>query len=211
MKKPCSVYIFKDFDSEKKKANSIRATHRLDCEFYHNNCTTTSLTKKGEHPLYIYENKKGMLFLYQNPTNKVLNKRYSNKAEYCLTGNSMNLSSLYTEYDDEKVQYAYGFPNKKDMNTLLKENGFNPQYDYTKEAYIFIGSYGDDKLNRRFEYLEVYVFSNARDEIENIYNLAIDGEYDEWFQIYREKANLQPYFTYNNSSGSSQLNFDYEE
>ena len=123
----------------------------------------------------------------------------------------MNLSSLYTEYDDEKVQYAYGFPNKKDMNTLLKEKGFNPQYDYTEDAYIFIGSYGDDKLNRRFEYLEVYVFSNARDEIENIYNLAIDGEYDEWFQIYREKANLQPYFTYNNSSGSSQLNFDYEE
>lgn len=205
-KEPNALYLFKDFNVEKKKANSIRAKHRLDCEYYLHKSDTSSISKKSVHPLYIYENNKRQIFLYQNPTTKVLNKRYSNSAEYCLIGNGMNLSSLYTEYEDESKQYAYGFPNKKDMNALLRESEYNPSYNYTNDGYIFIGTYRDDKLNRQFKYLEVFVFTQARDEIQNIYNLVIDGEYEESFNECRQKAQLYPFYTYNNTKTSTLFN-----
>ena len=76
MKKyPCGLYIFKDFDEKQKKANGIRAKHRLDCVYHFHKCDTPDYAKKSKHPLCVYENKKRQLFLYQQPTKKVLNKR----------------------------------------------------------------------------------------------------------------------------------------
>ena len=194
---PCGLYVFKGFDEKQKKANGIRANHRLDCVYYLHKCDTPAFTKKGEHPLYPYENRKRQLFLYQQPLQKVLNKRTNRMAEYCLIGNSLNLSSLYTEYEDKSKQWAYGFPHKRDMYSLFQQKQFSPLYDYTNDGYIFKGTYGDDKLNRKFNYLELYVFPEARDEIESIYNLAIDGEYDDLFEYYKEIAYPYPYYSYN--------------
>jgi len=201
MKKfPCALYIFQDFDEKTKKANGIRANHRLDCVFNLHECDTPDFTKKQNHPLFIYENSKRQLFLYQTPTKKVLNKRYTNNAEYCLTSSSMNLSSLFTEYEDDQTQWAYGFPNKRDMESLLKEKNYSPLADYTNDAYIFIGKYGDDKLNKQFKYLELFVFAEARDKIDTIYKLVLDGEYDNWFQECRERAYPYSFFSYKNTT-----------
>ena len=207
---PCGLYVFKDFDKKQKKANGIRANHRLDCIYHLHKCDTPKFLKKGEHPLYPFENRKRQLFLYQQPTLKVLNKRSNRMAEYCLTGNNLNLSSLYTEYETKSKQWAYGFPNKKDMLSLFQRNSYSPLYDYTNDGYIFIGNYGSDKQDRRFNYLELYVFPEARDEIESIYNLAIDGEYDDLFDYYREIAYPYPYYSYNDSVTANTL-FDDKE
>lgn len=158
---------------EVKNQNKIKSQSRLDC-----------IAFAGEYQgLTNFVNAKGQLFLYKTPCKEFIEANLRRRAEWSLTNNSLNFSSIYIE-DFTIKKYGYGYPNKKQK---LSNGEPNPLLPYKNDGYLFI-------INEDYTEIEIFVIKNERNSITQYYQRLIDEEFETDFDHWRAKA--KPFFKY---------------
>lgn len=170
-------YCFQNLPDEVKKANGIRSKSRLDCIRFTDN------VPGGYQGMMFFVNSKRQLSFYLTPVRSFANADTKRLAEWSLTNNSLNLSSIYIE-DLDFPQYGFGYQN---ANTHLNNGTLNPMRKFCFDAFLFI-------INEDYTRIEVLVIPDGRNLITAYYHRLIDGELDEILQNLRHQA--KPYFNY---------------
>ncbi len=155
----------------------IKSKLRLDCV---SNFCQSKIEYEG---LTNFVNSKKQLYFYKSPARDFVNTESKRIAEWSLTNNSLNLSSIYIE-DIDCPQFGYGYPNAK---RLLSNGQNNPQFDFRNDGYLFI-------LNKDYSQIEILVIPDGRNLISSYYQLLIDGGLDEEIKELRKAA--KPFFNY---------------
>jgi hypothetical protein len=99
-------------------------------------------------------------------------------AEWSLTNNSQNLSSIYIE-DLDCPEIGYGYPNP---NRLCSGNP-NPMFPFRLDGFLFV-------VNKDYSQIELFVIHEGRNLIHSHYQKFIDGGYDEEAKRLRERATV---------------------
>lgn len=162
---------------EVRTANKIRSKARLDCIAF------TDLVAGGYKGLTNFVNSKGQLFLYKTPAREFIHSDSKRLAEWSLTNNSINLSSIYIE-DFDFPEFGYGYPNAK---RLLSNGSINPLFDFRNDGYLFL-------INADYSEIELLVIPDGRNLITGYYQRLIDGGFDVEIKKMREQA--RPYCRY---------------
>lgn len=170
-------YKFSALSDEVKELNKIKSKARLDCIAY------TDKDKSNNKGLTNFVNSKGQLFLYKTPAREIANTDSKRLAEWMLTNNSLNFSSIYIE-DVDCPELGYGYPNSK---RLLSNGNQNPLFTFREDAYLFI-------VNSDYTEIEVFVIIGGRNLISSYYQIMIDGGFDERIKELRRQS--IPYFKY---------------
>lgn len=157
-----------------KEANKIKSKARLDCVGF-------AGLYEG---LTFFVNKAGQLALYKVPAKEIVNTHSKRIAEWTLSNNNLNFSSLYIE-DLECPEFAYGYPNKKPF--IGKEKKPNPVFKFSNDGYLFI-------VNKDYSEIEVLVIADGRNLISYYYQHLIDGQFDAELKELRFK--VEPFFHY---------------
>lgn len=169
--------------TEVKEANKIRSKARLDCILF-----------AGEYKgLTNFVNGKEQLFFYKTPCREFIESNSKRIAEWSLTNNSLNFSSLYIE-DFDFPFYAYGYPNAKPK---LSNGEANPQFNFRNDGYLFI-------INNDYTEIEVLIIKDGRNLISHYYQHLIDGGFES--EIEKLRVEAKPLFQYLNlESANSKL------
>lgn len=158
---------------EVKSQNKIKSQSRLDCVAY-----------AGEYKgLTNFVNAKGQLFFYKTPCKEFVKANIKRRAEWSLTNNSLNFTSIYIE-DFTAKRFGYGYPNKK---VRLSNGEPNPLLPFKNDGYLFV-------INEDYTEIEIFVIKGGRNFITQHYQHLIDGEYKEEFNEWRAKS--KPFFNY---------------
>lgn len=153
-----AYYKFVLLPSEVRALNKIRSTARLDC-------IACSGSYKG---LTFFVNKQNQLALYKVPAKDIVNSHHKRIAEWSLSNNNLNFSSIYIENFD-CPEYGYGYPNKNPFIGIDKKQ--NPVYPFCNDGYLFI-------LNKEYTEIEILIISDGRNLISYYYQHLIDGLFD---------------------------------
>ncbi len=172
-----AYYLFECLPDEVKQAYGFKSKARRDCILF------ADEVPGGYRGLDYYTNKKGQLCLYLTPVKSFANADYRRLAEWSLTNNSMNLTSIFIE-DTDYPQYGYGYPN---ANRMLSGGMLNPLFIYRQDAYLFIS-------NPDYTKIELLVLPECRNLITACYQRLIDGDLDD--EIQRLKDQTKIYFRY---------------
>lgn len=167
-------YKFIVLPDEIKALNKIRSKARLDCVLHSGNYL--GLTN--------FVNKQNQLSLYKVPAKDIINTHSKRIAEWTLSNNNLNFSSIYIE-DFDFTQYGYGYPNKNPF--IGKDKKPNPLYKYCNDGYLFI-------INKDYTEIEVLIIEDGRNLIGSYYQHLIDGFFDTELKELRDKA--IPFFNY---------------
>jgi hypothetical protein len=170
-------YRLVQFPDEIRKANNFSSKARLDCISF------TDQMPGGYQGLTIFVNSKGQLFFYKTPCRDFINTDCKRLAEWGLTNNGLNLSSIYIE-DMDCPEIGYGYPNAK---RLLKNGSPNPLFPYRNDGYLFL-------MNRDLSEIELFVIPDGRNLISSYYQKMIDGGFDE--QIGEMRKQAKPFYRY---------------
>lgn len=162
---------------EIRTANKIRSKARLDCIAFSDQIIG------GYKGLTNFVNTKGQLFFYKTPCRDFVNADSRRLAEWSLTNNSINLSSIYIE-DFDFPEIGYGYPNAK---RLLSNGTINPQFDYRNDAYLFL-------MNTGLSEIELFVIPDGRNLINSYYHRMIDGGLDGSITSLRDQS--RPFYKY---------------
>lgn len=158
---------------EIKSQNKIKSQSRLDCVAY-----------AGDYQgLTNFVNTKGQLFFYKTPCKEFVKANIKRRAEWSLTNNSLNFTSIYIE-DFEIKKYGYGYPNKK---VNLSNGEPNPLLPFKNDGYLFV-------INEDYTEIEIFVIKGGRNFITQHYQHLIDEEYNTLLNDWRAKA--KPFFKY---------------
>ena len=176
-------YKFVALSDEIKAQNKIRSKARLDCIAY------SDTISGGYKALTFFVNTKGHLCLYKTPPTDFVNADSKRIAEWSLTNNNQNLSSIYIE-DIDCPDIGYGYPNP---NRLLKNGSQIPLFPFRNDGFIFI-------LNRDYTEIEILVIPDGRNLISSYYQKMIDGGFEN--EIRELRANAKPFFNYDGMSNS---------
>jgi hypothetical protein len=152
-------------------ANKIRSKARLDCISY------ADLVAGSYKGLTKFVNHKGQLFFYKTPCRDFVNTDSKRLAEWSLTGNGLNFSSIYID-DLEFPEIGYGYPN---ANRLLKDGSQNPLFEFRNDGYLFL-------MNKDYSEIEILVIPDGRNLISSYYQKLIDGGFDDDIQALRQQA-----------------------
>lgn len=158
---------------EVKALNKIRSKARLDCIAYIN------LQLEIYKGLTNFVNSKGQLLFYKTPCKEFVNAESKRLAEWSLTGNNLNFSSIFIE-DIDCPEFGYGYPNG---NRKLSNGNLNPLFEFRNDGYLFI-------INNDYSEIEVIVIKDGRNLINSYYQKLIDGGFDDELKSIREKATL---------------------
>lgn len=159
---------------EVRLANGIRSKKRLDCVKYAGNYT--GLTN--------FVNTKGQLFFYLSEAREIIHETNKKRlADWALTNNSQNLSSIYIE-DLDYPNLGYGYCNS---NRLLSNGLPNPMFLYRNDGYLFL-------VNPDYSAIELLVIPDGRHLIGMHYQKLIDGGYDSEIKTLRDEA--RPFYSY---------------
>ncbi len=172
-----AYYKLQSLSDMARAANKIRSKARLDCIGF------VDRVQGGYKGLEAFRNSKGQLAFYKTPARDIVEAHSKRLAEWTLTNNSLNLSSLYIE-DTDFMQYAYGYPNAK---SHLSNGTANPLFPFRNDGYLFT-------VNADYSEIELLIFPDGRNLIHSYYQRLIDGAFDEDLQRCRDEAN--PYFPY---------------
>ncbi len=165
-----AYYKLIQLPDDTKEANKIRSKKRLDCISFNDQI--------GNYQgLTNFVNSKGQLFLYKTECRQFVETDSKRIAEWSLTGNGLNLSSIYIE-DLEFPEIGYGYPN---ANRLLKDGSINPMFEFRNDGYLFI-------LNKDFSEIEILILPDARNLIGSHYQKFIDSGYDDQIREMRKQA-----------------------
>lgn len=172
-----AYYKLAMLSDEIRTANKIRSKARLDCIGF------TDLFDGGYKGLTNFVNSKGQLYFYKTPARDFVSADSKRLAEWSLTNNSINLSSIYIE-DFDFPEIGYGYPNAK---RLLSNGSINPQFDFRNDGYLFI-------LNANYTEIELLVIPDGRNLITGYYQRMIDGDFDGELKKLRDQA--RPFCSY---------------
>ncbi len=167
-------FKFRALPDEVKALNKIRSKERLDC-----------VAHSGDYEgLTNFVNKQNQLVLYKVPAKAIVNANSKRIAEWTLTNNNLNFSSIYIE-DLEFIQYGYGSPNKKPF--IGKEKKPNPLYKYANDGYLFI-------VNKDYTEIEILIIVDGRNLLNYYYQNLIDGNFET--ELNELRANAKPFYNY---------------
>lgn len=172
-----ALYKLATLSDEVRAINKIRSKVRLDCVGH---AQSQQETYKG---LINFINSKGQLFFYKTPARDFVNTDSKRIAEWSLTNNSQNLSSIYIE-DIDYPQFGYGYPNAK---RLLSNGEENPLFNFRNDGYLFI-------LSKDYSEIEILIIQDGRNLISSYYQLLIDGALDN--EINELRNEVKPFFNY---------------
>lgn len=157
--------------TEVREANKIKSNNRFDCTMFTSDYT-------GINP---FINKKGMFFLYLSNANTIVKANQNRMSDFILTGSGLNFTSLYNENDDSKF---YGYPNER---FKLKDGRLNPLFKYKDDVYLF-------RINESYTSVEIFIIKNQKGFVSNLYQMFIDGEFDDEVEVLISKA--KPFYNY---------------
>jgi hypothetical protein len=166
-----AYYKLASLPNEIRLANKIRSKVRLDCVAY------ADEVKAGYKGLTNFINFKGQLFFYKTPCREFINADTKRLAEWSLTSNGLNFSSIYID-DLDYSEIGYGYPN---ANRLLSNGRQNPLFDFRNDGYIFI-------TNIDYSEIELFIIPDGRNLISSYYQKMIDGGFDDEVKKFREQA-----------------------
>lgn len=166
-------YRFERLTDEVRAANGIRSKQRLDCTKHSGDYT--GLTN--------FVNSKGQLFFYLTPAREFVSADSKRVADWSLTNNSQNLSSVFIE-DLDFPHLGYGYCN---ANRLLTNGQPNPMFEYRLDGYLFL-------VNPAYTVIEMLVIPDGRNLISLHYQKLIDGGYDSEIKTLRDEA--RPLYNY---------------
>lgn len=176
-------YKFTALPNSIKEQNKIRSKERLDCVAYAG--LYEGLTN--------FVNKQNQLVLFKTPAREFVKTNSNRIAEWSLTNNSLNFSSIFIE-DLEFIQFGYGYPNKSPF--IGKEKKPNPLLKYANDGYLFI-------VNKDYTEVEVLIVVDGRNLINYYYQSLIDGNFDAELIELRTKA--KPFYNYIGLNTNSKL------
>lgn len=153
--------------------NKIKSKARLDCTSF------TDMVAGGYKGLTNFVNSKGQMFFYKTPCRDFINTDSKRLAEWSLTGNGLNVSSIYID-DTDFPEIGYGYPN---ANRLLKDGSQNPLFQFRNDGYLFL-------LNQDYTEIELFVIPDGRNLISSYYQKMIDGGFDDDVKRLREQAKV---------------------
>jgi hypothetical protein len=156
---------------EVRTANKIKSKARVDCVAY------TDPIPGGYNGLTNFVNYKGQLFFYKTPCRDFISTDRKRLAEWSLTNNNINLSSIYIE-DFDFPEIGYGYPNAK---RLLSNGSINPQFDFRNDGYLFL-------INPDYSIIELFVIPDGRNLISAYYQRMIDNGFDDEVKRLRDQA-----------------------
>ena len=170
-----AYYRFEVLTEEVRKLNSFKSPNRYDC--------TATYNPTGHGLLPLFQRKTGMLFFYLIPAKEMVKADSKRRATYALGDGKQNLTSLYFERT-EFSHLAYGYCNGKDS---LKDGSPNPAAPYKHDALLMVCDWQQ-------QVIELLVIKHGKPLIDNLYNLLIDGEFEEELGRLRELA--RPHYPY---------------
>lgn len=162
---------------EVRASNKIKSKARLDCVGF------TDRVPGGYKGLTNFVNCKGQLFFYKAPPREFSQADSKRLAEWALTNNSLNLSSIYIE-DTDFPEIGYGYPN---ANRLLNNRSPNPLFPFRNDGYLFL-------INNDYTEIELLVIVDGRNLITSYYQKMIDGGFEEELLLLRVQAS--PFYNY---------------
>ncbi len=152
-------------------ANKIKSKARLDCVSF-----TDPMAGK-DCGLTNFVNHKGQLYFYKTACRDFVHTDSKRLAEWSLTGNGLNFSSIYMD-DLDYPEIGYGYPN---ANRLLKDGSQNPMFPFRNDGYLFL-------TNKDYSIIEVLIIAGGRNLISSYYQKLIDGGFDDEIIRLREQA-----------------------
>jgi len=168
-----AYFKIRSLDAQTKEKHNIKSKDRLDC-----------VSCAGEYKgLTNFVNKKGQLYFYKTPCRGFVNTDSKRLAEWSLTGNGLNLSSIYID-DVDYPEIGYGYPNS---NRLLSNGRPNPQFHFRNDAYLF-------HVNKDYSEIEIFIISDGRNLISSYYQMMIEGDFDR--EIKELKQSTFRFFNY---------------
>ena len=156
---------------EVRAANKIRSKARLDCISF------TDRVAGGYKGLTNFVNSKGQLFFYKTPCRDFVNTDSKRLAEWSLTGNGLNFSSIYID-DLDCPEIGYGYPN---ASRLLSNGSINPLFEFRNDGYLFL-------INKDYSEIELLIIPDGRNLISSYYQKLIDGGFDDELASLRKEA-----------------------
>lgn len=169
-------FKFATLPEDIKKLHKIKSTARLDCIAF----TDNGLNELNG--LTNFVNGKKQLIFYKTDARQFVKANSKRIAQWALTGNGLNFSSLFIEIAHS--QFAFGSPNAKEK---LKNGEKNPMAAFKNDGYLFI-------LNSDFSEIEVLILPNCAHLIELLFQQLLDGNFDEQIETLRKQA--RPFFNY---------------
>jgi hypothetical protein len=136
-------------------------------------------------PLEYLKNPKGMIILYLQATDGMINSIDRRRADVWLQcKNSVNFSSIYMLDLGTETVIGYGYP--PDTKTLKggKENVF---FDNRADGYLFLA-------NKDFSQIEILIIPNGKHIVQGVAKQLADGKLNEILQQFRAEA--KPIFQY---------------
>jgi hypothetical protein len=170
-----AYYKMAMLSDEAKAMHKIKSMNRLDCVSF-----TDLINYKG---LTNFVNKKGQLYLYMTSCRKFISANSKRVAEWSLTGNGLNFTSIYIDNLD-CPGIGYGYPNS---HTNLANGQPNPLYHFRNDAYLFL-------INADYTEIEIFIIPDGRHLIGSYYQIMIDEGFADEVKNLREKS--KPFFNY---------------
>lgn len=170
-----AYYKLAILSDEVRLANKIRSKERLDCVSFSDLVSYKGLTH--------FVNHKNQLFFYKTPCRNMVSTDSKRLAEWSLTGNGVNFSSIYID-DFDCPEIGYGYPNP---NRLLSNGSVNPLFEFRNDGYLFL-------INKNYSVVELLIVTDGRNLISSYYQRLIDGGFDEDVRLLRQQA--KPFYQY---------------
>lgn len=156
---------------EVRAANKIRSKARLDCISF------ADMVAGNYKGLTNFVNHKGQLFFYKTPCRDFVNTDCKRLAEWSLTGNGLNFSSIYID-DLDCPEIGYGYPY---ASRILSNGNQNPLFEFRNDGYLFL-------INKNYSEIELLIIPDGRNLISSYYQKLIDGGYDDELASLRKEA-----------------------
>ena len=166
-----AYYNLVTLSKEVKEANKIKSNSRLDC--------ITAVDMVNYKGLTSFVNHKGQLFFYKTSCRDFINTDSKRLAEWSLTGNGLNLSSIYID-DLDYPEIGYGYPN---ASRLLINGSQNPLFEFRNDGYLFL-------INKDYSEIELLIIPDGRNLISSYYQKMIDGGFDDELKQLRQQAKI---------------------
>lgn len=164
-------YKFEALPDSVKVLNKIRSKARVDCTRYHDKSAS------GYKGLTYFVNHKGQMYFFKTPAREFITTDSKRLAEWSLTNDGLNLSSIYID-DIDFPEIGYGYPNS---NRLLKNGAPNPLFEFRNDGYLFL-------MNKDYSQIELLIIPDGRNLINSYYQKLIDGGFDEQIKQLRDQA-----------------------
>jgi hypothetical protein len=166
-----NYYKFVLLPDEVRAANKIKSKARLDCISF------TDMVAGNYNGLTNFVNHKGQLFFYKTPCRDFVHTESKRLAEWSLTGNGLNFSSIYID-DLDFPEIGYGYPNG---NRYLSNGSQNPLFPFRNDGYLFL-------INKEYSAIELLIIPDGRNLISSYYQKLIDGGFDDEINRLRQAA-----------------------